>query len=106
MEVSSGANDVAPGGGHGPMVQLITCGAGVPWACLSDSIDRQMESLEGWPLRNCLKAYTSFYRNVPFEEYDPTRDIFLDAREFTDPKKGLRDHNGRHYGIIAGMVAH
>ena len=112
MVVSNGANDVAPGGGHGPMVQLITCGAGADWACLSDRADRlrkfhQMPSLEGWSLRNGLKAYTSYYRNVPIEEYDETRDIYLDARVFTDPAHGdLRDHNGRHHRIIAGMVGH
>jgi len=48
-----------------------------------------------------------FDRNVPFEKYDWTRDIYLDARVFTGPDgEGLRDHNGRHHGIIAGMVAH
>ena len=94
------------------MVQLITCGAGADWACLSDRAYRlrkfhQMPSLEGWSLRNGLKAYTSFYRNVPIEEYDETRDIYLDARVLTDPDKGdLRDHNGRHHAIIAGMVRH
>ena len=44
-----------PRGGHGPMVQLITCGAGAPWACLSDRADRlskwhHRESREGWDL--------------------------------------------------------
>ena len=101
-----------PRGGHGPMVQLITCGAGAPGACLSDRPDRlskwhHRESREGWDLRNGLKAYTSVYREVPVEEYDETRDIYLDARVFTDPDKGdLRDHNGRHHRIIAGMVGH
>ena len=43
---------------------------------------------------------------MPIEEYDWTRDIYLDARVLTDPDKGdLRDHNGRHHGIIARMVA-
>ena len=112
MAVSNGANDVAPGRGHEPMVQLITCGAGVPWACLSDRLDRlrtknQRESLEGRPLRVGLKAYTSFYSEVPKEEYDWTRDIYLGARVFKDPDQGdLRDHNGRHHRIIAGMVGH
>ena len=64
-----------------------------------------MQSLEGWRSRNGLKAYVSHYTNVPFELYDETRDIYLDARVFSDPD-GARDHTGRHRDIIARMVDH
>ena len=62
-------------------------------------------------MRNGLKAYISVYTKdapytkMPPERYDETRDIYLDARVFSDPD-GDRDHTGRHQSIIARMVAH
>ena len=42
---------------------------------------------------------------MPPDPYDETRDIYLDARVFSDPD-GDRNHTGRHHSIIARMVAH
>ena len=62
-------------------------------------------------MRNRLKAYVWVYTkhavctNMLPEEYDEKRDIYLDARVFSDPD-GDRDHTGRHHCIIARMVAH
>ena len=114
-------------GRRGPVVQLITCGAGAKHAQLSDKLELLLKigktkSREGWGLRNGLKAYISVYtENAPYtkmlrdpgdatkiiaiEKYDETHDIYLDAREFSDPDAD-RQHTGRHRDVIAKMVEH
>ena len=102
------------------MAQIITCGAGAKYAGISDHFDllwkysRRTESREGWQLRNGLKAFVRCYMEyerdsteIPPGPYDETRDIYLDARVFSDPEReDVRRHTGRHYEIIARMVDH
>ena len=72
-------------------------------------------------MRNGLKVYMSVYMkkapytemlpdpydvtNMRLEEYDDIRDIYLDARVFSD-RDAARHHTGRHRDVIAKIVEH
>ena len=79
--------DVRLGAPHGPMIQLITCGAGARYAGLSDRHDLLLKydrttSYEGQRLRNGLKAYVSVYTKDTLHE-NASGTIRRDARHLS-----------------------